>query len=163
MSRSLGLFGLFLLGCGSTRIATPRYGEHPQPSAEWQEVDTPPPSVEVEEIDTIQAGRVWLDGQWVYQALTRRWLWEQGRWCVEPPGALFYAPPRVTRERQVRQENGEAQRLVRWNELKQRYEQVDVQTDHWRWHPGAFYVAGPNGQPTRWTGELSCIVPETGR
>lgn len=159
--RYFALFAISALGCSSTPIPTPRYGEHPQPLSDWQEVGTPPPPIEVEEIGAASAGYVWLDGQWVYQALTKRWLWEQGRWCIEPPSTLFYAPAQISRERQVQKEEDVSQRVLRWNEVKQRYERIEVQTDHWRWQPGAFYVTGAGGKPTRWQGELSCRLPET--
>jgi hypothetical protein len=160
----VGWLAAVLLGCGtSSRIPTPRSGEHPTPPDRWQEVETPPPPVEVEELTPAPAGYVWIDGQWIYQPMTRRWVWEQGRWCVEPPGALYYAPPRLARERKARTVDGEVQRVVRWNELYQRYEEVDVMVDRWRWIPGTFYVRGALGQPVPWVGELTCVSQENGR
>ena len=156
-----GLLGLLLAGCGARgALPAPRYGEHPVPVEQWQEVETPPPAIEVEEVGAPRPGRVWIDGQWVYQPITRRWVWEQGRWCAEPPGALFYARARFARERRAVLEDGEPQRLVRWNELQKRYEQVDIQSDHWRWIEGRFYVAGPGGGPTPWRGDLTCDTPD---
>jgi hypothetical protein len=154
-----------LAGCGSSsRIPVPRAGEHPVPVALWLEVETPPPSVEVEELRTpAPPGHVWIDGQWIYQPVTRRWIWEQGRWCVEPAGALFYAHARITRERRSQVEDGEPRRVVRWNELRRRHEEVDVQTDFWRWIAGVFYVAGAAAEPVPWAGELSCLSQENGR
>ncbi len=159
-----GWLAAVLLGCGaSSRVPTPRSGEHPTPLDRWQEVETPPPPVEVEELTPAPAGYVWLDGQWLYQPMTRRWVWEQGRWCREPPGALYYAAPRLARERKARIVDGEVQRVVRWNELYQRYEEVDVMVDRWRWIPGTFYVRGATGQPVPWVGELTCVSQDNGR
>ncbi|MCS6899540.1 MAG: hypothetical protein RMJ98_07815 [Myxococcales bacterium] len=161
MSRWWGLGLGMLLGCGTpSRIPTPHLGEHPTPADRWQEVETPPPPVEVEELPPAPIGHVWIDGQWRYQPMTRRWIWEQGRWCQEPPGTLFYAPPRLVRERTARIVDGEVHRVIRWNELRQRYEEVDVMVDRWRWIPGTFYVRGALGQPVPWVGELSCLSLE---
>jgi len=150
---------LLLAACsGGSRVPGPRLGDHPFPLDQWTEVSTPPPSVEAEEIGPRPSPRhVWIDGQWAYQPAGQRWVWEQGRWCVPPPGALFYARPRVLRERRVLTENDQPLRVVRWNELLQRYEKVDLQADSWRWIKGAFYAPGARAalNPV----EATCDVP----
>lgn len=138
--------------------ATPASGLHPSPPAEWTEVATAPPTVEVEEIPSRPTpSHLWIDGQWAYQSVSRRWVWEPGRWCVPPTATLFYAPPALQRERRlVTDASGQPVRVSRWNTLLQRAEEFDQQTDRWRWHKGAFYVRGADGKPVVYAGTLVC-------
>jgi hypothetical protein len=157
----LGLVVALQPGCGAAaRIPTPRYGEHPVRQTRWQEVETPPPAIEIEEPGPAPAGRVWVDGQWLYQPLTRRWIWEQGQWCAPPAGMIFYAPATIRRERRTTLDAEGNPRLVRrWSDYAQKEEEVVGFSDHWSWSPGAFYVAAPDGSPQRWTGALTCSGP----
>jgi len=137
------------LGCGGSRVREPVFGPHPDASRPADgdidkdrhgALDAPPPPVSAEEIAPApSAAHVWIDGQWVYQPLLRRWTWEQGAWCLPPPGDAFYARPVVERYRRV---DG---RTTRWNEALQRFEEVDSGDDRFRWQRGRFYVRQPDG------------------
>lgn len=143
---------LSLTGCGTTPIAKPPTGPQTIPLERWLEVDTPPPAVQVEEVGPQPSPKhVWIDGQWMFQSLAQRWTWEQGRWCIPPQGATYYAPAEVVRFRKV------VGRVVRWNEPFQRYEEVDSRDDRWRWMRGRFYGAkGPGGVAMPQAREAMC-------
>ena len=82
---------------------------------------------------------VWVDGQWLYQRTVNKWTWNDGSWCVPPLGAVFYAKPAVKRFRKP------VGRATRWNDIAQRYEEIDTGEDHWLWARGHWYVRRPDG------------------
>jgi hypothetical protein len=129
----------------------PPQGPHTVPVERWVETDTPPPPVQVEEISARPSPQhLWIDGGWSYQKLARRWSWEQGRWCIPPPDAIYFAPSESIRFRKA------IGRVVRWNEARQRYEEVDQQDDRWRWTRGRFYTQAPDGAVRRSREEAVC-------
>jgi hypothetical protein len=131
-----------LPACSARPLPLPAVGPHTAPIESWPEISTPPPAVEAEEIGPRPGPAfVWIDGQWAYQPLSHRWVWEQGRWCVPPPGSVYYAPAQITQERYLT-----GKRVTRWNDRLQRYEEVDNQEDRWRWARGHFYRQSPDGQ-----------------
>jgi hypothetical protein len=129
------------LGCGGSRIPEPAYGPQVLPEDQWIDgLETPPPSVQAEEIHPAPSKAfVWVDGQWMYQQITKRWTWQPGAWCLPPPGAVYYAKPIAERRRVV------ADRVKRWNEALSRFEEVDSGDDVWRWAAGRFYVKDRQG------------------
>lgn len=94
--RALALAALLsVAGCGGG-LATPPLGAHeagepslvvpyPPPPARV-EIVRPPPADDVE--------RVWVDGQWRWEA--NRWVWHSGDYQLPQPGAV-YAPPETVR------------------------------------------------------------------
>jgi hypothetical protein len=148
MVRSL-LLGSWLAvcGCSAAPFPMPPVGPHTMPLGSWPEISTPPPAVEAEEIGARPGpAYLWIDGQWAYQPLSHRWVWEQGKWCVPPPGTVYYAPAQLTQERFQT-----GQRVIRWNDRLQHFEEVDGHEDRWRWARGRFYSQNAAGQ----------IVPST--
>ena len=142
----MGLIVLFvaalaLVGCKAALVREPSFGAHTIPVDQWVgELDDPPPPVQAEEVSPDPGpSYVWIDGQWVWQPLTRRWTWDQGVWCVPPPGALYYARAGVERYRAIEG------RIKRWNGAQQRFEEVDSGDDRFRWARGRFYVRGQDG------------------
>ncbi len=148
---------LALQACGARPLARPPMGPHTTPVDQRIQIDQPPGPIEVEEVGPRPGDDfVWVDGQWGYQPLSQRWVWEPGSWCVPPRGAVYYAPPSITRERKA------TRRAVRWNPAQQRFEEVDVVDDVWRWARGVFHVRGPDGavtpaQPTERCGGGSAV------
>lgn len=142
MSRAAWLLAAALLpGCGGRTLREPAFGPHPDGS-KWdgELLDTPPPPVQAEQIgDAPSPAHVWIDGQWTFLPLTKRWTWEQGAFCVPPAGATHYARPVLERYRLV------LGRTTRWNEALQRYEEVDSGDDRFRYRKGRFYGRAPDG------------------
>ena len=150
----LAVASAFLAGCGGRRFPEPTYGAQVLPPDAWvDDLEQPPPAVQSEEIGPSPGkGYVWIDGQWLYQPLTKRWTWEQGAWCVPPPGAAYYAQPVVERHRKA------TGRVARWNEALQRYEEVDSGDDVYRWARGRFYVKEANGVVHPAAERASCVA-----
>lgn len=141
MRRLLAPALLLVSGCGGHALHEPVLGPHPD-TGKWdgELLDAPPPPVQAEEIgDPPSSAHVWIDGQWIFLPLTKRWTWEQGAFCVPPPGATHYARPVVERYRQA------VGRITRWNEARQRYEEVDSGDDRFRYRRGRFYARQPDG------------------
>lgn len=133
-----------LASCSRVALPEPAYGPHTAPIEQWVEIDAPPPPVAVEEVGQPPSPRhVWVDGQWIYQPLSRRWTWQQGAFCIPPPGALYYARPEVKRFRKA----VEGEPLVRWNEAMQRFERIEIADDRFLWAEGRFYITGERGRP----------------
>ncbi len=142
------------LGCGGRALRVPALGPHPD-GVRWdgEHLDTPPPSVQAEQIgDAPSPAHVWVDGQWTFVPLTKRWTWEQGAFCVPPPGALYYARPMLERYRLV------LGRTTRWNEALQRYEEVDTGDDRFRYRKGRFYARAADGAVVPITTKAVCTA-----
>src|SRR5262245_32912040 len=120
MRRALApAIALLFSGCGPAKLPQPALGPHTEPVGEWAEIDTPPRPVQVEEVSPRPGPEyLWIDGSWDYQPLAKRWTWQPGRWCVPPPGALYYAPAQAARFRKA------TGRTVIWNGALNRYEEV---------------------------------------
>lgn len=143
-------------GCAKPLVPGPVVGKHPD-AALWDQpqLPEPPPSVEAEEVPKRPStAHVWIDGQWEYSPLTKRWTWAQGAWCKPPEGARHYARAEVQR---YRAPAAEQPRITRWNEAQKRYEEVDSGDDVFRWRKGRFYVAGKDGALAPWTGAVECV------
>lgn len=143
MKRSPCALGALVLvcACGGRALREPVLGPHPDGS-KWdgEQLDSPPPPVQAEQIgDPPSPAHVWIDGQWTFLPLTKRWTWEQGAFCLPPPGAVYYARPAVERTRQP------MGRTIRWNEALQRYEEVDSGDDRFRYRKGRFYTRTADG------------------
>jgi hypothetical protein len=78
-----------------------------QATSAYVEVPFAPPPGRVEFVPNQPLeGAVWIDGEWTWEPVGRRWAWKYGRWVVPPNGAryarwslvrasdgtLFYAP-----------------------------------------------------------------------
>lgn len=130
----------------------------PQSVAEsrWLVVATPPPVVEpAEPGNPPDASVVWVDGQWMYQRLARKWVWEKGAWCQPPPGMTHYAVPALRRVRT------QGKKEIRWNELERRGEEVSRAEDEWQWLRGTFFVRDASGAILPMEGSATCF-PQTG-
>ncbi len=144
-------------GCAKPLVPTFALGAHPD-AVPWDqpELVTPPPSVQAEEVPPRPGvDYVWIDGQWGYTLLTKRWTWDQGAWCKPPPGARFYARAEIQR---YRAPVADQPRVTRWNESQQRFEEVDSGNDQYRWRRGRFYVTAQNGSVVPWTGAVDCAT-----
>ena len=68
------LAAIALVGCKPALVRAPSFGAHTIPVDQWVgELDDPPPPVQAEEVAPDPGpSYVWIDGQWVWQPLTRR-------------------------------------------------------------------------------------------
>lgn len=90
---SLCLIVVLTAGC-SADVARPPSG--PGGPSVLIEVPYPPPPARVESIPpNDDVTKVWVDGQWLWQA--KRWKWRNGEWVTPPPGAYF-TPWETTRK-----------------------------------------------------------------
>jgi hypothetical protein len=153
---ALVALGLSSVGCASQRVRTPAYGPQVLPDASWQVVASAPPPVEASEPGAPPNARVvWIDGQWLYQRVSRKWVWEKGAWCEPPAGAAYYAAPVVRRVRITGRPS------LRWNEAESRGEEILPSEDEWSWARGTFFVRDARGAVLPMSGSPTC-TPATG-
>jgi len=149
-------FSVVLAGCGGVKVPTPAFGPQPIPDAAWTLVSTPPPPVEpTEPGGRPNARAVWIDGQWLYQRISRKWVWDKGAWCEPPVNLAYYAPPGLRRVRVI------GKPTLRWNEAEARGEEVRGSEDEWYWARGAFFVRAP-GSVVLTMSEFALCVPPAG-
>ena len=143
-----------LAGCGGLQVATPPFGPQALPEASWTLVVTPPPPVEPSEPGGRPNPRVvWVDGQWLYQRVSRKWVWEKGAWCEPPANLAYYARPALRRVRVTGKPS------LRWNEAESRGEEVRASEDEWYWAKGAFFVRGSGGGILALSESPTCLPP----
>ncbi len=90
----VGVVLLVLSSCGQT-LPKPLMTRHPREA--FAEVPFPPPPGRVEFIPAQpRDGAVWIDGEWTWEPMGKRWSWKYGRWVAPLPGAR-YAPSTLVR------------------------------------------------------------------
>lgn len=89
--------------CGTSRVPSPSYGEHPKGATEAMCVPYPPPAAKPEETGLPPSDRaVWVDGDWKWKpygtagSTKGKWEWVPGAW-VEPPFSATYARSSLVR------------------------------------------------------------------
>ncbi|MFO0659593.1 MAG: hypothetical protein U0165_07160 [Polyangiaceae bacterium] len=122
-------------GCRSDVLPEPKFGPHPEEElAKAKPIDAlPTEPVKVSEIkEKAPVGKVWIDGEYVYDA--GRWQWVAGAWCTPPSGSYYFAKAAGRRER-----HPVGDPIVRWNAVESRFEEVRLGKDVWKWLPGTWY------------------------
>jgi hypothetical protein len=157
MSRLAFLPLVWLIGCGGARLPEPPFGPHVIAPNDWvRDLEAPPPTVEAEEVTAPPSAKhVWIDGQWSFQPLNKRWVWSSGGWCEPPARMAYYARPAVERYRIL------VGRVSRWNEALQRFEEVDSGDDRWKWARGRFYVKDARGVIVPSPDDPKCVAADS--
>ena len=151
---AIALGASIVAGCGGVKVPTPPFGPQALPEASWMLVATPPPPIEPSEPGSRPNPRVvWIDGQWLYQRVSRKWIWEKGAWCEPPAGLAYYARPALRRIRMTGRSS------LRWNEAESRGEDVRASEDEWYWARGTFFVRSPRGGVLAVSESPACLPP----
>lgn len=151
---SIGVLPFALAACGGVNVPTPAFGPQALPEASWTVVATPPPPVEPSEPGARPNPRmVWIDGQWLYQRVSRKWVWEKGAWCEPPVDVAYYARPALRRVRT------KGKPTLRWNEAESRGEEARAAEDEWFWVRGTFFVRDGRGGVLAVSESPVCLPP----
>lgn len=92
MTRLHLIVTLTALGCAPS-LPVPVAEPHPVSEVPLEVQGQPPDAVRVQTIPASPSpDAVWIDGHWHW--VGRRWVWEDGYWCIPKPDS-YYSHPRV--------------------------------------------------------------------